>query len=719
MRLSGARSLFELLDIYVPNLVWLRNHFEGDSLGLRGIIGDRNDKFLLLVNGLAMNQKTHAGAMSELDTVMLGDIHHIDVVRGPGSAMYGPGAVSMVINIITFSSDTFQGTEVIARTGAIEEFYSTEVRHGFKFKDGDGGIFLYAGVADYIGASTFDAPQIYPSTFSTHSELFDGHNNWWPPAWGRNPITAPAGALPGDGIKGGEPATGPTMKRDEAAARSLAPLKLYTQMKKNNWDIWARYTRGGKARNPSIEDMARVPWGYSDWHHWSFDDWSNLIGSPISINSSFYSYQQATVNVGYKQELSEALSIDYAFRYGMTDFVRYIDNSTFDASREDQYYAKTLLHWQPNEKHKFAFGLEYTHMELGLKPIDWAGHAVSSQQTSGGTGGWKSGNAMPQWGTNMYSALCEWQWNINDEWTTFVGARVDKHTFTDYMFSPRTAIIYTPNKRDTWKLMWSQSVRANFEENMKKTFDTTGKRSNPEKLDSIELRYERQQNNNLDLAASIFVHYKLEAIAWSGTQSDISGTQREYGVELEAAYHTEKTRLTISHSFTQLYGYFLASGQSTAITAKPYGYGNDLTNWPNHITKITFQHKLDEKWTFDASFRVYCGFPGMKDYDKYNPYATTEGTYTGYYRDDPSFGAYGPFPVIGEGWERTYRGSYFLNLGLQYKPSKNLTIGVNGYNLLGIFNADFNKRNYVSVGNGAGDFRSAATAVAVTVAYTF
>jgi outer membrane receptor for ferrienterochelin and colicin len=40
---SGARSLRELLDIYVPNLEWIRHDWETDHLGLRGIIGDRDE----------------------------------------------------------------------------------------------------------------------------------------------------------------------------------------------------------------------------------------------------------------------------------------------------------------------------------------------------------------------------------------------------------------------------------------------------------------------------------------------------------------------------------------------------------------------------------------------------------------------------------------------------------------------------------------------------
>jgi outer membrane cobalamin receptor len=119
---SGARSLFELLDIYVPNLQWVRNTWEADNMGLRGIMTDRDDKYLLLVNGRVMNERTHYGVVSERDLVLLKDIHHIDIVRGPGSALYGPGAVSMVINIVTHNAATFEGTEVTSRLGAVEEF---------------------------------------------------------------------------------------------------------------------------------------------------------------------------------------------------------------------------------------------------------------------------------------------------------------------------------------------------------------------------------------------------------------------------------------------------------------------------------------------------------------------------------------------------------------------------------------------------------------------
>jgi iron complex outermembrane receptor protein len=639
IKASGARSLFELLDIYVPNLQVIRHNWESDHMGLRGIINDRDDKYLLLVNGKLINERTHFGALTERDLVLLQDIHHVDVVRGPGSALYGPGAVSMVINIITYNANTFKGTEITGRTGAIEEFYSGEVKHGQAFDDNDGGLFVYTGIGKYVGASKYDAPVVYPYNFSDGS--YDA----------------------------GDPYTGLGIGRDHASLSGSSPIKFHAQLTKGDLDIWGRYTRGGQEYVEAPGALLPAPFG-----------WGNGYGI-----SNSWAYQQYTGFIGYTQELNKNTDVDYAFSYLRTEFssFRY---TPADAYREDEYYGKILLKWQPSEQHKIAFGPEISHRELGMATSLWPHIDAKDWRVSAAD--------MPRWGTNMYSLLGEWQWNINDQWTTFAGGRVDKHTFTDYMYSPRLAVVYTPTGIDAYKLIWSRSVRANNEEEMKAQYDANGTTSSPEILDSVEFRYERQQSKNLDLAASIFVHYNLELISWSGTSGTArTGTEREYGAELEASYHTDKTRLMISHGYTKLYGFTLAPGQSTYITAKPSGRGDDLANWSNHITKATAQYKLDDKWTFDASFRIYWGFPGMKDFQ----------------RESPPSG-------IENGWEKAFRGDYFLNLGLQYQPTKDLTIGVTGYNLLGIFNIDLNKRNYIA---SSGDYRSEAPAVGVSVTYKF
>jgi len=666
---SGARSLNELLDIYVPNLQWIRHHWEADHLGLRGIINDRDDKYLLLVNGRVMNERTHYGVVSERDLVMLRDIHHIDVIRGPGSALYGPGAVSMVISIVTDSADTFQGTEITGRAGAVEEFYSGEYKHGQRFKDDDGGVLYYFGVGKYLGADKHDAPQVFGFDFPPDAAYP------WDPA-------DPGPVLPGDGYQAGDKLLSPSINRDGETHRNLPPLKMHAQVTRGNWDMWARYTRGGQQFAWDQGMMTHYPWGWGDWVQ------------PLQQSSS--GYQQATGYIGYKDELSERTDMELAFSYDMMDFERFQSNAISEAYREDEYYAKAMFKHDLCDNHKLAGGIEYSHEEFGFPSPGWP--HLDSPVNSRFAG---AGLRMPRWSTDMISFLGEHQWTITDTVSSFIGARVDDHTYTERMFSPRAALVWAPNTKDTFKFIWARSVRANFAEEMRVQVDTgNGSNSRPEKLDSFEIRYERAHTQNLDLAASFFVHYNLELISYSNGRNVPVGTQKEYGVELEATYHTERTRLMVSHGFTQLYDFHLEPGMATVVTAKPYGYGNNLANWSNHVTKFVARHKLDDKWTVDGSLRIYWGFPGLEDYVDYtrNPMAMTD------------------FPAVNAGWERAYRGNYYLNTGLQYEHSKNLTIRVDGYNLLGIFDPDFNKRNYYS---SLGDFRSHAVAVAVSLVYRF
>ena len=495
--------------------------------------------------------------------------------------------------------------------------------------------------------------------------------------------------------------SGDAINRDRVDNRNLPAIKLHAEITRDNWDIWARYTRGGKQFLYAPGLWAREPWGYAESEFYDYN-WDTGVGTYKDVRPNSYGYQQATGYIGYKQELADNLDIDYAFSYELFDFAEYRQNAVEDAYREDEYYGKIISRWQPNDQHKIAFGTEISHRELGLQCLGWPYINPVSQQLKPDT---LDGNNMPQWGTTMYSLLGEWQWNINDKWTTFIGGRLDDHTYTKKMFSPRAALVWTPNDKDALKAMWSRSVRANVEEEMKRQAMDGNNLSTPEEVDTIEFRYERQQSKNLDLAASIFMHYDFKLVSWddNARKSITVGTQKDWGAELEASYHTEKTSLTLSHGYTKLLEFDLEPNRTTYTTAKPFGYGDDLASWSNHITKLTAQHKLDDKWTLYASMRIYWGFPGMKDYDEYYPYARNKDSTV-----DNRF--------VEEGWEKAYRGNYFLNLGLQYQPSKDLTIGVTGYNLLGIFNRDFNKRNYLA---STGDYRCEAAAVGVSLEYKF
>lgn len=671
IRASGARSLNELLDIYVPNLQMIRHHWEARHLGLRGIINDREEKYLLVVNGRVMNERTHYGVLSERDLPLLGDIHYINVVRGPGSATYGAGAVSMVIDIVTDTALTFEGTEITGRIGAVEEFYSAEIKHGRRFSE-DSGLLLYIGIDQYRGADQEDASLVYGVDF----------NDFW-----------------GTPVREGQPFSEP-INRDGESYRDRHRLKAHLQYTSAEWDIWARYTRGGEQFAFAQDNLAKAPYGWLD--DWASDDYPSYS----SLHQPGVGYQQAMLNVSHRKTFSKTFSITTTLGFNLFDYER----ASFDSAnnqywnlndREEAYLAKVLANWTLSDRHQIAIGSEWSHERYGLKapsaPGDQAVLAPYVQPPYDGVS--------PQWNTDTFSLFGEHQWKINEQWTQFTSMRLDKNTYTCWLFSPRLTTVYTPDTINVWKLMLAKSLRMTFAEEMRWQWEHSQSASPPEELKSVELRYERQQTPYLLLAGSTFYH-DLDVIAWDSGEYGVefdSGTSQvgelqQWGIELELLYKKKPWRVTLSHGYTQLLDFEQNPDASNVLTAEPYGYGNDLANWSNHITKLVVGYDLSDRWRLNGSARIYWGFPGAKDFAQYvtdnqSPIAIASGN------DDP------------------YRPSIFFNLGLQYQATEQLTVRLDGYNLLGWFDDSLNKRLYGF--NSYGDYRVQTPAVGFSIYYLF
>ena len=103
IRRFGGTTLADLL-IRIPGLV-------GSSVFMtdRSVIAPRGDQLrpsssnvLLLINGRPVREQLEGGIKSEmLESFPIDVIERIEVVKGPGSVLYGTQAVSAVINVIT------------------------------------------------------------------------------------------------------------------------------------------------------------------------------------------------------------------------------------------------------------------------------------------------------------------------------------------------------------------------------------------------------------------------------------------------------------------------------------------------------------------------------------------------------------------------------------------------------------------------------------------
>ncbi len=90
-------------------------------LGARGFSrpSDYNNRVLLLLDGNAINEGIFGGAPVGTDLgVPLGSVERIEIVRGPGSALYGTGAIFAVVNLVTKSEDEHPGIYGALRGGS-------------------------------------------------------------------------------------------------------------------------------------------------------------------------------------------------------------------------------------------------------------------------------------------------------------------------------------------------------------------------------------------------------------------------------------------------------------------------------------------------------------------------------------------------------------------------------------------------------------------------
>jgi outer membrane receptor for ferrienterochelin and colicins len=108
----GHRTLAEVLQS-VPGL-YVSNDRNYSFLGARGInLGDFNSRMLLLVDGHRMNNNLTDGAYLGSEFLLDVDlIDKIEIIRGPGSVLYGNNAFFGVINIITRTGGQVGGTEL-------------------------------------------------------------------------------------------------------------------------------------------------------------------------------------------------------------------------------------------------------------------------------------------------------------------------------------------------------------------------------------------------------------------------------------------------------------------------------------------------------------------------------------------------------------------------------------------------------------------------------
>ncbi|GDY19617.1 catecholate siderophore receptor CirA [Verrucomicrobiota bacterium] len=139
IQLNGYRNLAEVLgSVRGFYTTYDRNYH---YLGIRGFNrpGDYNSRVLLLIDGHRVNDVVFDGAPIGNDGYLDVDlIDRIEVVRGPGSAIYGSSALFGVVNVITRRGRDLNGAEAAFTAGALDTYqgrfsFGRQLTNGVEF----------------------------------------------------------------------------------------------------------------------------------------------------------------------------------------------------------------------------------------------------------------------------------------------------------------------------------------------------------------------------------------------------------------------------------------------------------------------------------------------------------------------------------------------------------------------------------------------------------
>ena len=133
IRRSGARSIPEALRL-APGLNVAQVDAHTWAVSSRGFNGVFANKLLVLIDGRSVYTPLFSGVFWDPQDVVIEDIDRIEIIRGPGAALWGANAVNGVINITTKRVADTQGG-LLTMGGGNEERAFTTFRFGGKLSD--------------------------------------------------------------------------------------------------------------------------------------------------------------------------------------------------------------------------------------------------------------------------------------------------------------------------------------------------------------------------------------------------------------------------------------------------------------------------------------------------------------------------------------------------------------------------------------------------------
>ncbi len=488
----GATDIDEALET-VPGL-----HVSRRAAGylpvytFRGVFDQNNPQVLMLVNGISINNLFVGDRGQVWGGFPVESISRIEVIRGPGSALYGADAFAGVINIITKDASETDGVEFGSRLG------SFDTRDVWA---------LYGGEV-----AGFDV------AFSAELRDTDGQDE---------DISADAATAQGTSFAPDSVNTG-TENFDTRLSVSKNNFKFRTGFQsRNNFETGAGIA---EALDPNGE-LSSERWNVDlTYHNPNFtDSWD--VAAQVSYLST-------------SQEVTDDLLLfppgSVLFIPGVGLSPPFADGLIGNPEVWERHYRYNLTgNFSGFDSHTIRTGIGYTHQEItkvkeesNFSPLGF-GVLTDVSDTPFAF--------LPEKHRNNSFAFIQDIWQLSNDWELTAGLRYDDYNDFGNTWNPRLALVWAARHDLTTKLLYGEAFRApSFAEfrNQNNPVANGNSQLDPEEIETIELAFDYRPKSNLKLGLNLF-RYKWDDIIRFTPDSATSltaqnaGEQEGYGAELE------------------------------------------------------------------------------------------------------------------------------------------------------------------------------------------
>ena len=553
IKAMGATSLEEALEAVAGLHVSTNSRPYTPIYTIRGIHTPDNPQVLVLINGIPSVSVTFGVRDVTFHTIPVSVIERIEVIRGPGSAVYGADAVSGVINVITKTGDDIDGNEVGVRAGSFDT-QDGWLQHGGRYGDLEFGLMLDYRHSDGHGRTiAADAQTVLDGIFGTNASL----------------------------------APGPVDLRHDNA-------ELRADLGYRNWRLRGSYQHRDDAGTGPGLLQALQPDGRIDAERWSLD---------LSYNDrDFRPHWELSALLSYAERYDDFTAIQYppgatfgagVFEDGLRQFFSY---------SERHMIAEASAFYTGFENHTLRFGVGYRSADLHeVIDRDNAIRDVPVPVPSPVTIDYSDtplAVAAERKRSNRYVFFQD-AWQFADDWELTAGVRYDNYSDFGPTFNPRLALVWDVNRQWTAKALYGRAFRAPtfFEQG---GGDPGGRRTRPADADAFDLDPETMEtaelglyfnaSDALQLSASVFGYswsdiIRFQTNANGGTTLTI-GEQRGYGLELEGRW-----RINNDWLITGNYAYQRSTDETS---------GGPAGNAPNHQVYVRSDWQFAPDWSAHA-----------------------------------------------------------------------------------------------------------------------